>query len=122
MAKSRKRSASSKSGPSAKRVTPSTRSSAMHREKRFPMDKIHELLERKFPSGNVKAEAAVFLTAVLEYLAIEILELSTNVARSRSGGKDGVKVTLQDMLQAIEADAETKELIDKVRQANASAK
>ncbi|XP_055943503.1 histone H2A-like [Argiope bruennichi] len=95
----------------------------IHQTKRFPVQQIHELLETKFPGGTVKAEAAVYLTGVLEYVAAEILELSANAARTRCSGKSGqFKVALEDMISAIDSDIEIKELTDKVRLANAASK
>ncbi|KAF8764115.1 uncharacterized protein LOC129973050 [Argiope bruennichi] len=83
--------------------------------KRFPLQKIQDMLTRKF-SGTVKPEAAVFLTAILEYLSVEILELSANVARNRSNNPTAaLKLTLGDTLEAIESDPEIKELIVKVK-------
>ncbi|CAL1276565.1 unnamed protein product, partial [Larinioides sclopetarius] len=77
---------------------------------RFPVQMIHDMLTKKFASGTVKKEAAVMLTAVLEYLSTEILEMSANVARNRSNGQAEVlKVTQADVLEAIETDQEMKE-------------
>ncbi|KAF8766906.1 histone H2A-like [Argiope bruennichi] len=86
----------------------------IYNTKRFPVQKIHELLESKFPGGAVRSEAAIFLTGVLEYIAVEILELSENAAKT-SGRRGILTVTLEDMLQAISSDAEITQLIDKVR-------
>ncbi|GBN56970.1 hypothetical protein AVEN_97456-1 [Araneus ventricosus] len=120
MAGKRKRETSKPPGASKKKVSSLRgRKSAVHDIKRFPIQDIHKLLETKFPGGTVKAEGAVYLTGILEYLAAEILELSVNVARDRTNGRStGLKVTLEDMLQAIESDENIKELIDKVRKAN----
>ncbi|GBM30351.1 hypothetical protein AVEN_21470-1 [Araneus ventricosus] len=86
---------------------------------RFPVQMIHDMLVRKFTSGTVKKEAAVMLTAVLEYLSAEILELSVNVARNRSNSQTGaLKVTLGDTMEAIETDPEMKELIARARKIN----
>ncbi|GFT37511.1 histone H2A [Nephila pilipes] len=109
MAKGRKRS-SSNGGTTTKR-----RSSLTQQAKRFPLQKIHELLKSKFPRGTVKPEAAVFLTAILEYLSVEFLELSANVARSRKTDQGPLTVTLQDTMHAIKSDPEIMELLEKVK-------
>ncbi|GBM15963.1 hypothetical protein AVEN_108563-1 [Araneus ventricosus] len=56
--------------------------------KPFSVQMIRDMLVRKFTSGTVKKEAAVFSTAVLEYVSAEILELLVNVARNRSNHRD----------------------------------
>ncbi|GBM36337.1 hypothetical protein AVEN_212892-1 [Araneus ventricosus] len=88
--------------------------------KRFPVQMIHDvLLVRKFTSGTVKKEAAVFLTAVMEYLSCEILELTANVARNRSNSQDeALKVIQAGILEAVETDHEMKELIVRVKKIN----
>ncbi|GFS30418.1 histone H2A [Trichonephila inaurata madagascariensis] len=106
----KKRSSSSKSGAAKRRKGPGGQ-----QPKRFPLQQIHELLKSKFPSGVVKPEAAVFLTAILEYLSVEFLELSANVARSRERDGDKLTVTLQDTLSAIKSDPEITELLEKVK-------
>ncbi|GBO44850.1 hypothetical protein AVEN_21891-1 [Araneus ventricosus] len=69
--------------------------------------------------GTVKKEAAVFSTAVLEYVSAEILELLVNVARNRSNSQAGaLKVTLADIMETIETDHEMKDLIARINEIN----
>lgn len=73
----------------------------------FPVLPCHVALTKAAGGERpVGTEAAVYLTAVMEYLTAEHLELSGNAAR-----KDGVEaITLQHLEHTIENDAELKVL------------
>ncbi|KAK0480740.1 histone-fold-containing protein [Armillaria novae-zelandiae] len=74
------KSGKSKSGKTAGSDTKSqTRSSRAGLQ--FPVGRVHRLLRKGNYAQRVGAGAPVYLAAVLEYLAAEILELAGNAAR-----------------------------------------
>ncbi|XP_054720642.1 histone H2A-beta, sperm-like [Uloborus diversus] len=108
--KKRVRTSSSKS-PASKRQ----RLSSRRPDVSFPIGEVHQLLESKFTSGRVRSEAAVFLTAIIEYVAAELLELAINHARSRTGStKKATQLTPEDIDYVIAQDPALKELFERI--------
>ncbi|KAI0073792.1 histone-fold-containing protein [Panus rudis PR-1116 ss-1] len=75
-----KGSGKSKSGKASGEATKSQSRSAKA-GLQFPVGRVHRLLKRGNYAQRVGAGAPVYLAAVLEYLAAEILELAGNAAR-----------------------------------------
>lgn len=61
--------------PKKKRVSSSKRAGLL-----FPVSRVHRYLKQKKCADRVGPAAAVYLTAILEYLAAELLEISGNCA------------------------------------------
>ncbi|KAJ3108151.1 histone H2A [Phlyctochytrium planicorne] len=71
-----------KSGAAASEKTAKSRSNRAGLA--FPVGRIHRLLRKGNYSHRIGAGAPVYMAAVLEYLAAEILELAGNAARDNS--------------------------------------
>ncbi|THH10327.1 hypothetical protein EW146_g8406 [Bondarzewia mesenterica] len=71
----------SKSGKASTEGTGKTQSRSAKAGLQFPVGRVHRLLKRGNYAQRVGAGAPVYLAAVLEYLAAEILELAGNAAR-----------------------------------------
>ncbi|KAJ1553542.1 Histone H2AX [Cladochytrium tenue] len=69
-----------KSG-SVEKAKPTGKSRSSRAGLQFPVGRIHRLLRKGNYAQRVGAGAPVYLAAVLEYLAAEILELAGNAAR-----------------------------------------
>ncbi|TDL22757.1 histone-fold-containing protein [Rickenella mellea] len=76
-----KGSGKSKSGKASGDVTGKSQSRSSKAGLQFPVGRIHRLLKKGNYAQRVGAGAPVYLAAVLEYLAAEILELAGNAAR-----------------------------------------
>lgn len=76
----------------------------------FPIGRIHRLLKRGKFSERVGAHASAYLTAAIEYLAAEILELAGNVAKDCSK----IRITPRHLLFAIRNDRDLNKLLHNV--------
>lgn len=76
-----KGSGKSKSGKASGEPTGKSQSRSQKAGLQFPVGRVHRLLKRGNYAQRVGAGAPVYLAAVLEYLAAEILELAGNAAR-----------------------------------------
>ena len=72
---------SGKAGKSAKIVKTQSKSRSSRAGLQFPVGRLHRKLRKGNFSERVGAGAPVYLAAVLEYLAAEVLELAGNAAR-----------------------------------------
>ncbi|KAJ3553239.1 hypothetical protein NM688_g3722 [Phlebia brevispora] len=76
-----KGSGKSKSGKASGEASGKSQSRSAKAGLQFPVGRVHRLLKRGNYAQRVGAGAPVYLAAVLEYLAAEILELAGNAAR-----------------------------------------
>lgn len=79
----------------------------------FDLQKIHTKLASNF-QGEVDPKATIYLTAVIQYVAAEMIEVSGNKAREKSGRKKAFVIKDEDVRAATESDAELKKLMDDI--------
>ncbi len=76
----------------------------------FPVGRVHRLLRRGNYAQRIGSGAPVYLTAVLEYLAAEILELAGNAARDNKN----TRIIPRHLQLAIRNDDELNKLLGNV--------
>ena len=95
-------------GKSDNKVAPRSRSSKAGLQ--FPVGRVHRLLRKGNYAKRVGAGAPVYLAAVLEYLAAEILELAGNAARDNKKSR----IIPRHLQLAIRNDEELNKLLGNV--------
>jgi histone H2A len=91
--------------PGKQRTTQSSRASVT-----FPVGRIHTFMKASHPTVRIGPRASVFMAAVLEYVAAEVLELAGNVTRDLRLKR----ITPRAIMLAIKSDWELDRLLHKV--------
>ena len=76
----------------------------------FPVARVHRMLRRGHYAAHSSAGAPVYLAAVMEYLAAEILEMAGNAAKDNKK----VRISPRDLQLAIRNDEELNRLLSRV--------
>ena len=76
----------------------------------FPVAKVEKLI-RENTKQKLSSGVSVFMTAVIEYLCAEILELSGNVSRDLRT----IRITPRNMFFAVDTDDELSKLLEKLK-------
>jgi len=100
----------SKKTTSTKGKSSSGKSRSFRAGLQFPVGRIHTQLRRGRYSSRVGAGAPVYLAAVLEYLAAEILELAGNASRDNKK----VRIVPRHIQLAVRNDEELNKLLSNV--------
>ncbi len=99
-----------KAGKKDLSATKNTKSRSAKAGLQFPVGRIHRLLRKGNYAQRVGAGAPVYLAAVLEYLAAEILELAGNAARDNKK----TRIIPRHLQLAIRNDEELNKLLGNV--------
>ncbi|KAI9100418.1 histone-fold-containing protein [Phlyctochytrium arcticum] len=99
-----------KSGAEKATAAKGTKSRSSRAGLQFPVGRIHRLLRKGNYAQRVGAGAPVYLAAVLEYLAAEILELAGNAARDNKK----TRIIPRHLQLAIRNDEELNKLLGNV--------
>ena len=72
----------------------------------MPVSRINRAMKIQSNMKRVGGSAPVYMTAVMEFLAAEILELSGNETKKDAKNKTRKQITLEDVISAVRKDGE----------------
>ncbi|KAF8587187.1 histone H2A [Ramaria rubella] len=99
-----------KSGKYARKTDSVRMTRAARAGLQFPVSRIHRNLRKGYFSRRIASGAPIYLAAVLEYLAAEVIELAGNAARDNKKKR----ITPRHLQLAIRNDEELSSLLSKV--------
>ncbi|XP_077543056.1 histone H2A-like [Haemaphysalis longicornis] len=94
-------------GAKSSSKSPKTKSRSARAGLQFPVGRIHRLLRKGNYADRIGGGAPVYLAAVLEYLAAEVLELAGNAARDNHKSR----ITPRHLQLAVRNDEELSKLL-----------